>query len=394
MRDFYIASALVRGAYRTAAGALGLLGLKTAVRSYVLPRLLEAALDDGSSIAHAHKISRQWVDDEIRAALEKPGRIVVGPWTSEVGFELLYWIPFLTDLCQRFDVPKDRLVVLSRGGAGSWYRHIADETLDIFDWVEPDTFRQRTQERWQALGGQKQIMIDRWERELLEETARRSSGIGRGVLHPSLMYTLFRGVWRQAVANRHLFDRMKFLGLPAPDPTPIANLPEDYVAIRFYFRPSFPDTPANRRLIASLIERLADRHPVVLLNPRLEIDDHSDWLPSGGKGLIDIADAMTPATNLAVQSAAIAGARAFVGTYGGLSYLAPLFGKPSVALVSDADHIMPIHGEVADRAADAAGGRLMILKTSDLALLDLLLGIDIDAAAAPVAQAPAAAGGM
>ena len=27
--------------------------------------------------------------------MRKPGPILVGPWLSEVGFELLYWIPLL-----------------------------------------------------------------------------------------------------------------------------------------------------------------------------------------------------------------------------------------------------------------------------------------------------------
>ena len=43
---------------------------------------------------------------------------------------------------------------------------------------------------------------------------------------------------------------------------------------------------------------------------------------------------LTPERNLAVQTAVIARARAFVGTYGGYSYLAPYLGVPSVALFS------------------------------------------------------------
>ena len=43
---------------------------------------------------------------------------------------------------------------------------------------------------------------------------------------------------------------------------------------------------------------------------------------------------MSPATNLATQTAVIERARAFVGTYGGYAYLAPLCGVNSIAFYS------------------------------------------------------------
>ena len=44
---------------------------------------------------------------------------------------------------------------------------------------------------------------------------------------------------------------------------------------------------------------------------------------------------MTPRNNLAVQTKVISGARAFIGTYGGLSYLAPFYGVNSLAFYSN-----------------------------------------------------------
>ena len=44
---------------------------------------------------------------------------------------------------------------------------------------------------------------------------------------------------------------------------------------------------------------------------------------------------MTDANNLTVQSAVVCNATAWVGSYGGLSYLAPFYGCPSFALYSD-----------------------------------------------------------
>ncbi len=43
---------------------------------------------------------------------------------------------------------------------------------------------------------------------------------------------------------------------------------------------------------------------------------------------------MTPQRNLEVQTVIISEARAFVGSYGGLAYLGPFYGVPSVGFYS------------------------------------------------------------
>ena len=40
--------------------------------------------------------------------------VIVGPWVSEVGFELLYWIPFLNWATQHAGLDAKRLVVVSQ----------------------------------------------------------------------------------------------------------------------------------------------------------------------------------------------------------------------------------------------------------------------------------------
>jgi hypothetical protein len=47
--------------------------------------------------------------------------VIVGPWTGEVGFELLYWIPFLQWVRETFPIDPARMIVISRGGVASWY---------------------------------------------------------------------------------------------------------------------------------------------------------------------------------------------------------------------------------------------------------------------------------
>jgi hypothetical protein len=70
------------------------------------------------------------------------------------------------------------------------------------------------------------------------------------------------------------------------------------------------------------------------LNPGFRADEHSDWMPDAPGRILTIGDAVPPERNLAVQSAVIARARVFVGTYGGYSYLAPLHRVPAIAFYS------------------------------------------------------------
>ena len=84
---------------------------------------------------------------------------------------------------------------------------------------------------------------------------------------------------------------------------------------------------------------------------------------------------MAPERNLEVQTAVIAGARAFVGTYGGYSYLAPLCGVPSLAFYSVREGFFAHHLELAERVFRRLGaGSLLPLDVRDADLVRLALG--------------------
>src|SRR5687767_9216528 len=89
--------------------------------------------------------------DQKRAALEQrwaiyakslsssPAPILVGPWRSEVGFEVLYWIPFLHAFRMQYKVPNDRLIAIGRGGSASWYGF--NGTADLYEHVPVEMAR-------------------------------------------------------------------------------------------------------------------------------------------------------------------------------------------------------------------------------------------------------------
>ena len=134
---------------------------------------------------------------------------------------------------------------------------------------------------------------------------------------------------------RRLFEYLDPASLPKGSTADLPpGLPSEYVAIRFYFSQCLPDTPSNRALISDTVKSVAARLPVVLLNTPFSVDDHVDAAPDA-PATGSIARFLTPENNLAVQTAVISRARAFIGTYGGFSYLAPLYGVPSVTFYSE-----------------------------------------------------------
>ena len=86
----------------------------------------------------------EWSVERELEALATSGRtIVAGPWFSEVGFETLYWLPFLHWFRHAFRVPGARIVAVSRGGTEAWYRDIGDRYIDIWDFIAPYEFARR-----------------------------------------------------------------------------------------------------------------------------------------------------------------------------------------------------------------------------------------------------------
>src|SRR5688572_32368785 len=110
----------------------------------------------------------EWrVEREIAAVARGRGPIIAGPWLSEVGFEVLYWIPFLRWFEDRYRVDRERVIAVSRGGVADWYRGVAARYVEIFDHVDPATFARRNAGRRaeNESGGQKQTRRSPFDEE-------------------------------------------------------------------------------------------------------------------------------------------------------------------------------------------------------------------------------------
>ena len=300
--------------------------------------------------------------------------IVVGPWLSEVGFELLYWIPFLNwvKTYRPFDI--ERLVVISRGGAAPWYRNITPNYIDLFDFYTPEQFRAKNADRLQE-NKQKHLVLTEFDREILKVAYQHLGCKEVDRLHPMYMYRLFYPYWKSQMSLDLVHQFASFERLPPIDASDVTrHLPRNYTAVRFYFNESFPDTEENRAFVTRLIRTLSDAGDIVLLNPDLHIDDHWD-LQIRHPRVHTIDHLMTPRNNLEIQTKVISQARAFVGTYGGLSYLAPLYGVTSLAFYSHGEKFSPRHLELARRVfGQMKRGSYVVLDTSDVEVLSLAFG--------------------
>ena len=339
------------------------------VRRRVVPSLLKHELDQIPASPIVAGLKR-----DLERLQKTSAPLIIGPWISEVGFELLYWIPFLNWATRTYRLDQRRLVVVSRGGASPWYRHLTGEYVDVFDLFSLDEYRQDNEERWTEAGNQKQYEVTPMERRIIER-ARAKLGLDQvELLHPSVMYRLLRFYWFEKAGVGLLTKHTDYRRLAPPEPAGgLAHLPKEYVAVRFYFRPSFPDTPENRHFAADVIRALSREVPVVLLNTGLNLDDHEDLHVPGGMGVYRVGHLMTPERNLELQTQIISRARAFVGTYGGLAYVGPYYGVPSIGFYSNEHELVPAHLDVGWRLGRSMGAPLTALDARGAGLLRLLL---------------------
>lgn len=336
------------------------------------------------------QIAKRWRNDpsfhveRLRAELADlargDGPVVAGPFVGEVGFELLYWLPFLRWAVEQEPGLRGRLVLVSRGGTASWAADLdAAGYVDVLSLLSPeDLVRCRP--------SLKQREVSAFDKEVLAAVRDHLGVREAGVLHPSLLFDLYyrvvkrdRRAFAAAVTPtdggaRGLAASYRPIAAPA-GPPPEAGLPDEYVAVRFYGRASLPDSAENQALVRRLVANLADKVSVVLLGHDLQLDDHSDIGAGRGERIFSVAHLMRPADNLEVQTRVLAGARGFIGTYGGFSYLAPSLGLPSLALSSSLEGLQPWHLDLAQQVFATPGfGSLACVATADAELLDLAFG--------------------
>ena len=311
------------------------LGVYGTVRRLVRANPLRARRPDGAALIAL-------TVDRLRAA-QRP--VVVGPWIEEVGFEILYWVPFLRWLTEHHGIDTSEWIVVSRGGTRCWYGALAaGGYTDVLGVLSPEEFRTANEARWREVGSQKQRFDSDVEAHLLDRLERLGAiPADHELLRPSSMYSPFWRSWTEAAPGNLVELSTRYTALPPPPLPDGMELPDEFVAVKWYFRPSLPDTPQNRARIREITEALAERTPVVLLHANPRLDDHEEVDLGAVRGVRAVLAGVPPERNLEVQSAIIARAREYVGTYGGLGYVPMLYGVPSRLYASDMQQLSAVH---------------------------------------------------
>ena len=303
--------------------------------------------------ARTRRLGEQWtvvrdewrVERAVEEAVSGDGPILVGPWLSEVGYEILYWVPFLRWVTKAYRIAPERLVVMSRGGTASWYGDLAARYVDVFDYATPSDLAREV-----ADGRLKQRDVSDFDRRLMAEATKTLGLRDVRLLHPSLMFHWFTPFWSGHEGVGYVDRHTRFVPVTAPNDVPIpVTLPHEYVAVKLYTARALPDVPGMRERLRGIVAAIAQRWPVVQLDTGLSLDDHADYHLGDAPRLVSVAGRLDPRTNLAAQTRIIAGARMFVGTCGSLAWLAPMLGVNTVPVFSDAS-FLHAHLHVARRA--------------------------------------------
>lgn len=308
----------------------------------------------------------------LRAAATGPKPIVVGPWLSEVGYEVLYWVPFVRWYTNHYHIDPSRVIALSRGGVAAWYNGIASQYVEQFDLLTPEDFTARNGAR-RGDADQKQLARSAFDDEIVSRARARLGLETVSVCHPSAMFGLLRQFWLGNDSLQHVLDYTRYASIAAAAPVELPPLPDRFVAVKFYTGRALADTPAHRELLRALVERISRKYPIVTLHTNLALDEHEDYVFKNIPGVMSLDRWMTPQNNLAVQTEVIRRASRFVGTCGSVAWLAPMLGTDTLAVYAD-DHFLTSHLYAARHAyASMQAARFVAM---DLALLDQIDAFD------------------
>lgn len=269
---------------------------------------------------------------EILKADTKP--ILIGPWRSELGFEAMYWLPFLRRLAAAVPNFDKRAAVVTRGGLAPLYTAVAAQGYDLYAMRSVTEVRRENLHDHQVTKLQKQMQPTAFDEDVLAEAADHLNlGALYHVLHPAWMYWLLEPFWNEEVGLRYLTNACDFTPLEKPEID--GQLPPRYVAVKFYARHTFPyPHPEVAEFVQRTVSQIATQAQIVVLNSSPEYDDHVD-IPFSGPNIHRLPEDLAPEQNLITQTAVLAHATAFIGTYGGMAQLALRMGVPSTSFWFD-----------------------------------------------------------
>ena len=303
---------------------------------------------------HAVKVDRSLVaslaEDQVAEAWQSDKPLILGPFLSNVTLELLYWRPFVAWMCARFGPRTAPVVAVSRGRIDTWYSGLVSQYFDVCDLLPFETYKTRMNEMDRTSKA-----VSDFEQELLDEVAARLGAAETEVVHPSVLLRICSTVRGGTVPIAWLAEHARYDRFDTP-PLPQTDVPgkEPYVAASFWFNNCFPDSPGHRQIIDDVLQEVSRLAPVVIINPG-RVPGLSDAIAANDR----IRVVVPPETDhtLRDQAAVISGARAFLGTFGGMSLMAPFYNVPASLVFAEEAQTFRLKAAVAREIAAALPDR-------------------------------------
>jgi hypothetical protein len=260
------------------------------------------------------------------------------------------------------------VIPICRSGTAHWYG--CPVGIEVFGMRGVQELRVENKVRVARTGMLKQQTVSDFDRGIWRDTAQTLKLTRYHTLHPAWMYQTLKPFWEAQRGVLWLDNKVRYAPLPIP-PREIA-LPEQFIAVKFYARPTWPPTAVTASLAREAITQMARTVPVVLLTSDLVVDDHVDFIPAKLPPNVYTLSDLTkiePETSLATISHVMARAMAFVGTYGGLGHLALRYAKPSLNLYTDWQGAAVPHRHLSEALALRMGVPFVVMRLADVALL-------------------------
>lgn len=217
----------------------------------------------------------------------------------------------------------------------------------------------------------KQTAVTAFDKAIYRDAAETLKLKRYHTLHPAWLYQTLAPFWDGARGLSWVQHHLTFGPVQVPALPETLRLPEKFVAVRFYARSTFPMAPQLAQFATETITQIAQQYPVIILNNKLHLDDHVDFAPANHPNVARLSDLvpLTPENNLAIQSAVIARAVGFVGTYGGLAQFALRCGKPVISLYHEWVGTALPHKHLSEALALQMGKPFLVLRLGDLPLI-------------------------
>ena len=297
----------------------------------------------------------------------RDGLAVVLPVFGEVAYETLYWLPYVRRRLRAF---RGTVVYFGRDGSESWSCNIAPRAateirVNAHDILPRDQVLDHMSSLWSKNGSWKQINRSDSSQlyDALIEYASASTSLQRvSTLYPEDMFGLVNNARRGQARAWQAKGAFSHRAMSAGSALPLSLLPPRFLTTRFYSKTGL-DIPRamNDGTISSLLTKWnPEGLPILDVTPPEQFQDHVGVVAQEPlvTNLFDLVS-YSSRQNLAMQSDAIARSERFLGSHGGIGYVAVSLGKPSCLLESKTTSIERVHRYFLRRLAAATGANVL-----------------------------------